>query len=106
MSGGASAPPPQLVASTPGPTASTASAIALLGRAKPLGVVLAGRLFGALYAGDTNVAASTTVPPDIVLVLEGLIVLFVAAPPLIRAIYRLRGAAGTGMEAVAKGWNG
>jgi len=39
-------------------------------------------------------------------VLEGLIVLFVAAPPLIRAIYRLRGAAGTGMEAGAKGWNG
>ena len=44
--------------------------------------------------------------PVIVQVLEGLIVLFVAAPALIRAVFRLRATAGTGMEAVAKGWNG
>ena len=46
------------------------------------------------------------VPVDIVEVIQGLIVLFVAAPPLIRAIFRLRAARETGMEAVAKGWNG
>ena len=101
-----SSPPTQLVLSTPGTYGFDGITVALLGRAKPVGVVLAGLLFGALYAGGTNVAASTTVPTDIVLVLEGLIVLFVAAPPLIRAIYRLRATAGTGMEAVAKGWNG
>jgi simple sugar transport system permease protein len=39
-------------------------------------------------------------------VLEGLIVLFVAAPALIRAVFRLRSTADTGLEAVAKGWNG
>ena len=104
LSGGS--PPPPLVASTVGTYGFDGITVALLGRAKPGGVVLAGLLFGALYAGGTNVAASTSVPTDIVLVLEGLIVLFVAAPPLIKAIYRLRGAAGTGMEAVAKGWNG
>jgi general nucleoside transport system permease protein len=82
--------------------------VALLGRAKPMGVVLAGLLFGALHVGGTYVEASTLgqVPADIVQVLEGLIVLFVAAPALIRAVFRLRDTAGTGMEAVAKGWNG
>jgi general nucleoside transport system permease protein len=82
--------------------------VALLGRAKPMGVVLAGLLFGALHVGGTYVEAATLgqVPADIVQVLEGLIVLFVAAPALIRAVFRLRTTAGTGMEAVAKGWNG
>jgi simple sugar transport system permease protein len=80
--------------------------VALLGRARPFGVVLAGLLFGALYAGGTTMEAATSVPSDIVEVIQGLIVLFVAAPPLIRLIFRLREAADSGMEAVAKGWNG
>jgi simple sugar transport system permease protein len=82
--------------------------VALLGRAKPIGVVLAGLLFGALHVGGTYVEAATLgqIPANIVQVLEGLIVLFVAAPALIRAVFRLRATAGTGMEAVAKGWNG
>src|SRR6266568_4966356 len=82
--------------------------VALLGRARPWGVVLAGLLFGALQAGGTAMQAATVpqVPVDIVEVIQGLIVLFVAAPPLIRAIFRLRAARETGLEAVAKGWNG
>jgi general nucleoside transport system permease protein len=104
LSGGS--PPPPLGESTFGTYGFDGITVALLGRAKPSGVVMAGLLFGALNAGGTNVAASTPVPNDIVQVLEGLIVLFVAAPPLIRSAYRLREAAGTGMEAVAKGWNG
>jgi len=99
-------PPPPLAPSTPGTYGFDGITVALLGRAKPGGVVLAGLLFGALNAGGTNVAGITSVPTDIVQVLEGLIVLFVAAPPLIRSIYRLRGAAGTGIEDFAKGWNG
>src|SRR5215469_10497927 len=104
LSGGS--PPPPLVPSTPGTYGFDGITVALLGRARPTGVVLAGLLFGALSAGGTNVAGITAVPTDIVQVLEGTIVLFVAAPPLIRAIYRLRAAAGTGMEDFAKGWNG
>jgi general nucleoside transport system permease protein len=80
--------------------------VALLGRAKPVGVVLAGLLFGALHAGGTTMQAATSVPTDIAQVIQGLIVLFVAAPPLIRAVFRLREARVSGMEAVAKGWNG
>ena len=39
-------------------------------------------------------ATNPQVPVDIVEVIQGLIVLFVAAPPLIRAIFRLRAASG------------
>jgi ABC-type uncharacterized transport system permease subunit len=84
----------------------TGITVALLGRARPLGVVLAALLFGALDAGSTVMQAATSVPVDITEVIQGLIVLFVAAPPLIRAVFRLRQARAAGVEAVAKGWNG
>ncbi len=79
--------------------------VALLGRASPVGVVLAALLFGALHAGGTAMEAATQVPSSLVQVLQGLIVLFVAAPPLIRAMFRLRAARAAGLEAVPKGWN-
>ena len=101
-------PPPPLNPSTYGTYGFDGITVALLGRARPVGVLLAGLLFGALQAGGTVMQAATNpqVPTDIVEVIQGLIVLFVAAPPLIRAIFRLRAARGTGLEAVAKGWNG
>ena len=82
--------------------------VALLGRARPLGVVLAALLFGALDAGGTAHAGGTPASRwTSSRSSRRLIVLFVAAPPLIRAMFRLReaGAAGAG-EALAKGWNG
>ncbi len=80
--------------------------VALLGRARPLGTVLAALLFGALHAGGVQMQAVTQTPVDIVTVIQSLIVLFVAAPPLIRGMFRLRAAraGGTG-QALAKGWN-
>jgi general nucleoside transport system permease protein len=98
----------QLTYNSYGTYGSDGITVALLGRARPIGVVWAGLLFGALHVGGTYVEAATLgqVPADIVQVLEGLIVLFVAAPALIRAVFRLRSTSGTGMEAVAKGWNG
>lgn len=63
--------------------------VALLGRSRPLGTVLAGLLFGALRAGGFAMQAATGTPIDIVLVVQSLIVLFIAAPPLIRAVFRL-----------------
>ncbi len=63
--------------------------VALLGRSRPLGTVLAGLLFGALRAGGFAMQARTGTPIDIVLVVQSLIVLFIAAPPLVRAIFRL-----------------
>jgi ABC-type uncharacterized transport system permease subunit len=77
--------------------------VALLGRGRPGGVVLAGLLFGALYAGAPLMQAQTGTPVDMVYMLQAIIVLFVAAPPLIRAIFRLRGGGG-GLQVLARGW--
>jgi ABC-type uncharacterized transport system permease subunit len=64
--------------------------VALLGRASPLGTVLAGFLFGALSAGGLGMQASAGVPPELIQVVQALIVLFVAAPALIRDLGRIR----------------
>jgi ABC-type uncharacterized transport system permease subunit len=80
--------------------------VALLGRATPWGTVLAALLFGALRAGSLSMQARTGVPVDLVTVLQALIVLFIAAPQLVRSIFRIRtDRAGTG-QVLAKGWNG
>ncbi len=64
--------------------------VALLGRATPLGTVLAGLLFGALSSGGLAMQAAAGVPPELAQVLQALIVLFVAAPALIRGMTRIR----------------
>jgi general nucleoside transport system permease protein len=80
--------------------------VALLGLGRPGGVVAAGLLFGALHAGSPGMQTVTSTPVQIVQVLQALIVMFVAAPPLIRAIFRLRAARASGVSAtMSKGWN-
>ncbi|MET1052744.1 MAG: ABC transporter permease [Mycetocola sp.] len=63
--------------------------VALLGRSRPVGIFVAGVLFGAFKAGGFSMQAAEGVPIDIVLVVQSFIVLFIAAPPLVRAIFRL-----------------
>jgi simple sugar transport system permease protein len=63
--------------------------VALLGRSRAWGVFAAGILFGALKAGSFTMQASQDIPVDIVLVVQSLIVLFIAAPPLVRTIFFL-----------------
>ena len=63
--------------------------VALLGRSRPWGTFFAGLLFGALKAGGFLMQSLTQTPIDIVLVVQSLIVLFIAAPPLVRTIFRL-----------------
>lgn len=67
--------------------------VALLGRSKPLGTLFAGLLFGALRAGGVGMQTETGVPIDIVLVVQSFIVLFIAAPPLVRAMFGLNAGA-------------
>ncbi|MFT4147935.1 MAG: ABC transporter permease [Micrococcaceae bacterium] len=64
--------------------------VALLGRSTPWGTFFAGLLFGAFRAGGAAMQVSTGTPIDIVLVVQSLIVLFIAAPPLVRAIFRIK----------------
>lgn len=81
-----------------------AIALALLGGSRPAGVVAAAILFGALRAGATPMQAATGTPIDLVVVIQALIIMFVAAPALVRAIYRIRVGKTTGTEVFSKGW--
>jgi len=63
--------------------------VALLGRSRPWGVFFSGLLFGALKAGGYNMQASQQIPIDIVLVVQSVIVLLIAAPPLVRTVFHL-----------------
>jgi general nucleoside transport system permease protein len=79
--------------------------VALLGRVKPWGVVLASLLFGALRAGGNRMQAYSGISLELVFVLQALIVLFVAAPALIKAVFRLRAARVARLEtSMARGW--
>ena len=79
----------RLTAGIAGTIGFDAITVALLGRSKPLGTFLAGLLFGGLKAGGVLMQAQTGTPIDIVLVLQSVIVLLIAAPPLVRAIFFL-----------------
>ena len=62
--------------------------VALLGGSRAGGVVVAGLLFGAFKAGSPAMQI-TGASPEVLGIIQALIVLFVAAPPLIRAIFKL-----------------
>ncbi len=64
--------------------------VALLGRSHPIGVLWSAVLFGALKAGSRTMQAVARVPLDLVVVLQALIVMFVAAPELVKAIFRVK----------------
>jgi simple sugar transport system permease protein len=48
--------------------------------------------------------AATGIPIDLVVVIQALVIMFVAAPRLIREIYRIRVKATTGTEIMSQGW--
>ena len=81
-----------------------AIALALLGRAHPFGVVLAALLFGILRAGATGMQAATSVPVDIIVVIQALVIAFMAAPRLVREIFRIRADRTAETDAFTKSW--
>ena len=72
---------------TPGFTAGIgfdAIAVALLGRSHPVGILLAGILFGALEAGGRQMQVDAGVSIDMISIIQALIIIFVAAPLLVK----------------------
>jgi simple sugar transport system permease protein len=65
-------------------------ALALLGNSHPLGVVLASLLFGFLRGGAARMQSVAGVPVEIIRIIQGLIIVFIAAPEIIRRLYRLK----------------
>ncbi|TDB73542.1 ABC transporter permease [Micromonospora sp. KC721] len=79
--------------------------VALLGRVKPWGVLLAALLFGALQAGGNRMQSYSGISLELVTVLQALIVIFIAAPALVKAIFQLRAARAARLQtSLAKGW--
>jgi ABC-type uncharacterized transport system permease subunit len=84
----------------------TAIALALVGRGTPWGVVLAAFLFGILQVGGRTMQVVAETPIDITVVIQGLVIMFIAAPALVAAIFRIKARRVAGPQAFAKGWGG
>ncbi|HDN04742.1 MAG TPA: ABC transporter permease [Chloroflexi bacterium] len=81
-------------------------ALALLGKSHPMGVVLAAILFGFLRNGAIQMQVLAGVPVDIISILQAFILAFIAAPAIIRTIYRLK-EPDIDIDAVTlRGWGG
>ena len=68
----------------------TAIALALLAGLRPSGVVLAALLFGALTSGGKLMGIQSGIPYDLLGFIAALVIMFVAAPSLIRSIWRVK----------------
>jgi simple sugar transport system permease protein len=80
-------------------------ALALLGGSHPLGVVLASLLFGVLRAGGTRMMSIAGIPLEITSIVQSMVIIFIAAPAIIRSIYRLRTEGGElGPAMITRGW--
>lgn len=81
-------------------------ALALIGNNHPLGVVLSSILFGVLRNGATRMMVVARVPIDIIDVVQAIILMFVAAPAIIRSIYHLREPKEEETTVFVSGWGG
>lgn len=82
-----------------------AIALALLGKNHPVGVVFAALLFGTLRSGATRMQVAAGIPVDIIAVVQALVLAFIAAPAIVRSIYRLRKTAGDDETLVTSTWS-
>src|SRR5438445_1463241 len=79
----------------PGITASVgfdSIAVALLGRSDPIGILFAAILFGAFRAGAPLMQIETSVPVEIIDIIQALVILFLAADLIVRRVFRVRAA--------------
>lgn len=64
----------------------TGITVCLLARNKPLGIIIAGLLFGILYNGATRMQSSIGLPSDLIEIIQGLIIIFICLEYLFRNI--------------------
>lgn len=68
----------------------TGIAVAVLGNNNPFGIILTATLFGALEAGSMKMSYAAGVSANMVMVIQGLVILFVATPNIVRFLFRLK----------------
>ena len=65
--------------------------VALLGQANPIGIMLSALLLGSMRAGAPLMQIQARVPVEIIDVIQGVILIFLAAEIIVRQIFRLKG---------------
>ena len=65
-------------------------ALALLGNSHPFGVVLSSLLFGFLRGGAARMQSVSDVPVEIIRIIQGITIVLIAAPAIIRKLYRIK----------------
>ncbi|MGB7875401.1 MAG: ABC transporter permease [Anaerolineales bacterium] len=70
--------------------------VALLGQSNPIGIMFSGLLLGAMRAGAPLMQIQARVPVEIIDVIQGVILIFLAAEIVVRRIFHLRSAQGGG----------
>lgn len=68
--------------------------VALLGRANPIGILFASLLLGGMRAGAGLMQIQAGVPVQMIDVLQGVILLFLAADVIVRRVFRIRAGGG------------
>ncbi len=79
-------------------------ALALLGNSHPLGVVLASLLFGFMRGGAARMQSVASVPVELIRIIQALVIIFVAAPEIIRSLYRLKPPKEEEEIVLSRGW--
>jgi len=97
--------PYQVTSAFAGTIGFDAIALALLGQSHPVGVLLSALLFGAMKAGGRSMQAAAQIPLELVTVIQALIIVFIAAPELVRAIFRVQPPEKESTQ-ITKGWGG
>ena len=72
--------------------------VALLGRANPWGILFSGLLLGALRAGAPLMQIKAGVPVQMIDILQGVILFFLAADLIVRWVFHIRDARGTDVD--------
>ncbi len=83
--------------------------VALLGRTEPVGVLLSAVFMGGLYGGAAKMQFESGVRSEIIQVVQALVLVMVAAPELVRVVYRMRARRSeedTAESKLATGWGG
>jgi ABC-type uncharacterized transport system permease subunit len=79
-------------------------ALALLGNSHPLGVVLASLLFGFMRGGASRMQSVASIPVELIRIIQALVIIFVAAPEIIRSLYRLKAPKEEEETVLSRGW--
>lgn len=80
--------------------------ISLLARNHPIGIIASSFLWGAMRNGADLMELSSGVSKYIISLIQGLVLLFIAAPVVTRWIYRIKGEKGASEAPLTSGWGG